>query len=371
MEDARPAHEPDAGRKKGARWWKRTEFWVLAGALAIIPFAVRYTQKTNEQIALAVTEINEHLSNYRTAEAEDVFRQIERKGADERVRQTAERIKTAQHYEAVYQDGLASLQAKEWKDAVGSFEEVKGYRDSDRLAEEARISGALAYIEATQWLSAEEILQPLADASPRVAELKARVRDGWSQEYYDLAVKAKADGNYVIADRNLIEAKRVGGKVSGDVESELKAIAPLKAKQEAVQAATAAAARLEAIRQDMVYYTSDPVGLAVGGAEFSNNISVYSATGNGVFVLIFVHVKNNDLSSEHVNPLNFTLTGPDGHTVPIHNATYSLRGYLDAVNISQGQKTSGWIAFSMPKADTYKLSYRSFLASTAQEIAPR
>jgi tetratricopeptide (TPR) repeat protein len=248
------------------------------------------------------------------------------------------------------------------------------------LSAEARYKAARAAIDAKNWAQARARLAALPANYRDVATLRIQVRNAESRYWYDEAMKAKAKGNYSLAYQLLKQAKEAGGKLPSTADGELTRLRSLAARQEAREAERAAAEQERAaararqeetntILRQMAYYTNGAVGIAVGEVRLRRSLGDYFATGNGTYVLVLIGVKNFSLASEHVNPNNFTLSTPDGYTVPHNIGTYSLN-YLDAVDLRQGQTTSGWIAFLLPKASKYTLNYQSFNVNASKEIAP-
>jgi len=196
------------------------------------------------------------------------------------------------------------------------------------------------------------------------AQLKSVVADEVTHLAYEEGLLAMQEGKYAAAVRLFQEAQDAGGNPPDDLADKLAEASELRAKAEAEKL-------VADIRADHNYYSNGDVGIAVGGAYYRTRIGLnHVAQRDHVFVVVYVSVRNQNLTREHANPLNFRLSTLDGMTASYHNATYSLNQAFEAVDLNQGQHTAGWIAFHVPKADIYTLHYDSFLASTSKRIAP-
>jgi len=78
------------------------------------------------------------------------------------------------------------------------------------------------------------------------------------------------------------------------------------------------------------------------------------------YLLVAVHAMNISQSSLHVNPHYITLI----HNNYVYNPdmnTYSMDNFFDAKNLQPDTRTSGWVVFLVPKADSYTLVYEGML----------
>jgi len=74
------------------------------------------------------------------------------------------------------------------------------------------------------------------------------------------------------------------------------------------------------------------------------------------YLLVAVHAMNSSQSSLHVNPHYITLI----HNNYVYNLdmhTYSMDNFFDSKNLQPGTRSSGWLVFLVPKANSYILVY--------------
>ncbi|WP_157858935.1 DUF4352 domain-containing protein [Methanococcus maripaludis] len=79
-----------------------------------------------------------------------------------------------------------------------------------------------------------------------------------------------------------------------------------------------------------------------------------------VFLIVSVKLENHGYEEFYVNPTNFELV-VDNVAYDPDTATYSLDGYIDSLTLKNGGKTSGVLAFQIPKdsSNSYSLEYNS------------
>ncbi len=118
-------------------------------------------------------------------------------------------------------------------------------------------------------------------------------------------------------------------------------------------------------KEDMKYFTGDgDTNVAVPGVKLRNSTESHEARGNSTFVHVFVAVKNVGSDTIHANPNDFTLADSDGNTASPDTDTYGLTNYFNAVNLSPGQQTSGWLIFYLKKDKKYILTRNGGLSGS-------
>lgn len=102
------------------------------------------------------------------------------------------------------------------------------------------------------------------------------------------------------------------------------------------------------------------VMVAVLQTKISRSLFDYSFSGDGRFVSLYVAVLNNGDDTVHANPNNFTLATTAGTTSSYSSMSFQYSKSFEAVNLSPGQSTSGWIVFETVKDSRYLLTHRFF-----------
>jgi hypothetical protein len=121
-------------------------------------------------------------------------------------------------------------------------------------------------------------------------------------------------------------------------------------------------------KKQMALFEGEEAQVAVGELKVRKTFEDYYFTGNeGRFVSVWVTVANNGLESLHANPVSFTLATQDGSTVSTSSKMYRLSNPLGAVNLSQGQTTSGWLVFESTLSPEYTLTFRPMGADTVKK----
>jgi hypothetical protein len=100
-----------------------------------------------------------------------------------------------------------------------------------------------------------------------------------------------------------------------------------------------------------------PVEICVSKVELRKEIDGDRAPSDMVYVLVDIGAYNDGIDTNHVSPIDFTLSTPDGYTVPYSSETYSLSRKFEGVDLRYHQQAGGWLAFRAPKADEYKLNF--------------
>ncbi len=110
-------------------------------------------------------------------------------------------------------------------------------------------------------------------------------------------------------------------------------------------------------KKDMAYFTGEgDVKVAVPTVNLKRSTESHEASGKSTFVHVFIGVKNVGTETIHANPNDFTLADSDGNTASPDTDTYGLSNYFNAVNLSPGQQTSGWLIFYLKKDERYTLT---------------
>lgn len=104
--------------------------------------------------------------------------------------------------------------------------------------------------------------------------------------------------------------------------------------------------------------------VAIVKVELHHSTEEHVAGKYGTFVYVFVVVKNVGTEMIHANPNDFTLADTAGYTVSHDQDTYGLSHYFDAVDLSPGQETSGWVIFSTIKDKRYTLTRNGGLSGS-------
>ena len=131
----------------------------------------------------------------------------------------------------------------------------------------------------------------------------------------------------------------------------------LEAKRQKIADRQAAIAEIKQEKEDATYFTGDgDVKVAIGNVKLHRSTSEHVANSGSTFVYVYVDVKNAGSSTIHANPNDFTLADQNGNTASHDSDTYSLSNYFDAVNLSPGQETGGWLIFCMRKDRKYTLT---------------
>lgn len=110
--------------------------------------------------------------------------------------------------------------------------------------------------------------------------------------------------------------------------------------------------------------------IAVGNVELHNSTELHTAGDGMTFVYLYVGVLNVGTGSVQANPMNFTLSTPDGYTVSITDDMFNLNGYLDSTNLNPSQSAAGWIAFYTKKSSQYTLNYSDYLNTASKTVIP-
>lgn len=140
-----------------------------------------------------------------------------------------------------------------------------------------------------------------------------------------------------------------------------------KEAQEAEKRAEAERQKIaEAVEKMKTYeYGAGPVGIAVTKVKTSSTVDgdygryhYVKDPDRSQFLWLQIAVRNKGQSVTHINPNYFTVSDPDGYTSNYSEASFST-SYLDAINLSPGTYTSGWLIFVVPKAKAYTLQYNS------------
>lgn len=116
------------------------------------------------------------------------------------------------------------------------------------------------------------------------------------------------------------------------------------------------ATRKKTIADEMGKYEGSgfiQIAIATNGIQKSRSIGYYSVSDSNKhqFIKVPVVVRNVGYTSEHVNPLYFTIVDSSGRTYNTDSATYSLGGNLEATTLQADTRTDGWLAFIVPKSE--------------------
>lgn len=350
------------------KFWARPAFWVVLTVVvvgaAFITQSVQRFRETQRIAEAAFVRFETQLAAEDFAAARESLREAEANTTDfRRVANAESRRVEAETLAEQYDQALRLAADQRLGAAIDILAKIEGYKDSRVLIGTYRIQIVKSAVAMEDWKTAYEAIGNIPKDVEEVQELLTVVQDKYSMQNYRAGLEAKAQKEYSKALALLESARTAGGKVPTDLDDQIKSVTALKARADAQ-------AEIEGVRRSQNVYTSGPVGLAVGGAEFQQTVGRYYAKENSTFVLVYVSVKNLSLDREHANPNNFTLSSPGGQTSAPHIETYGLNNYFDAVDLRKGQSTSGWLVFIMPQADMYTLNYSSFYADAAKRIAP-
>lgn len=112
------------------------------------------------------------------------------------------------------------------------------------------------------------------------------------------------------------------------------------------------------------------VAIAVGQVQLRQSTDTHSAGSGMTFVYLWVGVLDSGTDPIDANPLNFTLSTPNGQTQPVSSDTFGASNYLDSTTLNSNQQADGWIIFYMPKAPQYTLYYNDYQNSAEKVIIP-
>lgn len=144
--------------------------------------------------------------------------------------------------------------------------------------------------------------------------------------------------------------------------------ASLAAKRQKEEARQLELEELKKAKERMKYFDgAGPAQVAVGNVKLHQSTENHEANEGYVFVYVFVAVKNTGADTIHANPNDFTLADTDGNTVPPESDTYGLDNYFDAVNLTHGQQTDGWLIFLLKRDKKYTLT-RSGMMSGGDDV---
>lgn len=343
------------------RWFRRPRVWASLVLVALVAGYFYYAHVTIQATEAARQNFEQFLAAEDFDSAEKTLATLRRETAW--TKDAKLRLAVARDQAARYEKAEALMGQGEYTEALTLLSELPGYKSAGDLANEARYQLAQAAISEENWRVAKMYLDALPQGYRDTDEFRPSVANEVTRLAYEEGIAAMQEGDYAAAERLFREAKTAGGEAPDDLEDQLATAAELHAQAEAEE-------RLADIREDHNYYTNGDVGIAVGSAYFRSSVGGYRARGNGTFVVLYVSVLNRSIPREHANPNNFRLSAPDGTTVPPDTTTYSFDRYFTGVDLNPGQRTDGWLAFYVPKADTYTLYYDSFEASTRKTVAP-
>lgn len=116
------------------------------------------------------------------------------------------------------------------------------------------------------------------------------------------------------------------------------------------------AARKKTIADEMGKYEGSgfiQIAIATNGIQKSRSIGYYSVSdpNKHQFIKVPIVVRNIGYTSDHVNPLYFTIVDSNGRTYNTDSSTYALGGYLEATTLQADTRTDGWLAFIVPKSE--------------------
>jgi hypothetical protein len=181
-----------------------------------------------------------------------------------------------------------------------------------------------------------------------------------SETSQEILSQAQLDQKIIQIKRSVTE-KGLQGDLLTAVKQARSGQAALKKKAEA--------ALVAGLKEKMNEFEGNGPGLvAVGEVKVSRTLFDYYFNGNGRYVSVWVTVLNDGSGTLHANPHNFTLSTTDGSTVSVASITYRYSKSFDAVNLSPGQRTSGWLAFESYKDSKYILTHRAFGSDPVEKI---
>ncbi|NSW92864.1 MAG: DUF4352 domain-containing protein [Firmicutes bacterium] len=228
---------------------------------------------------------------------------------------------------------------------------------------------AVKFLENGDYVSAyNAFMKVIKDDVKNYASAQAKMNEIADAAFRQLVNYAKTD-----AEKKMFDAAAKWARDALAIKPDENIEKLLAKYEEEAEKAEVAAKRQRAIETMQTYErgTGD-IGIACitkKTTRFNTGFTTYTANKGYIFLHVGLSAKNYGNDTVHVNPTFVTISTPDGSTYNPHTeTTYSMNNYFDAIDLSAGGSSDGWLIFCVPVEDEYTLHYNGLFDKVDKKI---